>query len=670
MPVTEKSILTRLYIVAGCLFLFAGAVLFKLVSIQMVNGDKYKALAMKRTEKVFTIAPNRGNLYSDDGSLLATSVSRYTIRFDAVTVSDANFKENVKPLSEALSKLTGKTSSYYQQLLRKAKANKNRYTLLARNLDYSDYMTVKNFPLLNKGPYKGGVIVEQKTVREHPLGKIAERSVGYERKDENGYYTRVGLEGAFGQYLRGVEGKRLKQKIAQGQWKPLGQENIVEPKDGYDVYSTIDVNIQDIAHHALLGQLEKYKADHGTVIVMETKTGEIKAIANLGMTKEGKYYERLNYAIGESHEPGSTFKLMNMVAALEDKVIDTSSVVDTGKGYWRIYKHRVKDTRGHGEISISKAFEVSSNVAFAKTIHNGYKENPEKYVDRLRSMNINEVLGLPIKGEGVPVIRYPGDKGWSGLSLAQMAYGYEVSMTPLQTLTFYNAIANGGEMVKPRMIKEVKEWGRTVDKFKDKFKKEVINPSICSKETAAKVQQLLKNVVEKKHGTGHGLYSDNFSMAGKTGTTQKNYVSKDPDKLKYISTFAGYFPADNPKYSCIVVIHEPDKSVGYYGADVSGPVFKSVAQKVYANNPLIDEVDMMKAQDEELDDSYQKYYAEAQKKYNKVPNVKGMSGMDAISILENLGIRVEVKGNGKVRKQSISHGTDINKVDKIVLELS
>ncbi|MCK5441994.1 MAG: transpeptidase family protein [Maribacter sp.] len=668
MPVTEKSILTRLYIVAGCLFLFAGAVLFKLVSIQLVHGDKYKALAMKRTEKVFTIAPNRGNLYSDDGSLLATSVSRYTIRFDAVTVSDANFKENVKPLSEALAKLTGKTSSYYQQLLRKARVNKNRYTLLARNLDYSDYMTVKNFPLLNKGPYKGGLIVEQKTVREHPLGKIAERSVGYERINDHGNYAGVGLERAYGEYLRGEEGKRLKQKIAKGQWKPLGQENIVEPKDGYDVYSTIDVNMQDIAHHALLGQLEKYKADHGTVIVMETKTGEIKAIANLGMTKEGKYYERLNYAIGESHEPGSTFKLMNIVAALEDKVIDTSTVIDTEKGRWKIYDRTVKDSKhgGYGKITAARAFEVSSNIAFAKIVHNNYKDNPEKYVDRLRKMNLHQELGLPIKGEGVPVIRYPNEKGWSGISLAWMSHGYEVSMTPLQTLTFYNAIANDGEMVKPRMIKEVKEWNRTVQKFQ----KEVINPSICSKETAAKVQQLLKNVVEKKHGTGHGLYSPNFSMAGKTGTAQKNYVSKDRDKFGYISSFAGYFPADNPKYSCIVVIHEPDKSVGYYGADVSGPVFKSVAQKVFANNPLIDEVDMMNTQDEELDDSYQRYYTEAQKKYNKVPNVKGMSGMDAISILENLGIKVEIRGNGKVRKQSISHGTDINKVDKIVLELS
>nr|WP_262921959.1 penicillin-binding protein [Arenibacter sp. A80] len=634
----------------------------------MVEGEKYRKLAMDRTEKMFTIAPKRGNLYSDDGSLLATSVSRYTIRFDAETVGKRDFEENVKPLSDALAKLLGNTSSHYQQLLRKAKVNKNRYALIARNLDYSEYVAVKQFPLFNKGPYKGGLIIEQKIVREHPLGKIAERSVGYERVDEDGYYTRVGLEGAFGQYLRGVEGKRLKQKIAKGQWKPIGWDNIVEPKDGYDVVSTIDINIQDIAHHALLGQLEKYNAEHGCVIVMETKTGEVKAISNLGRTSEGKYYERLNYAIGESHEPGSTFKLMSMVVALEDKVIDTSTVIDTENGTFKVYNRTVRDSKhgGYGKISAAKAFEVSSNTAFAKIINNNYKDNPEKFVNRLMNMNLHRELGLPVKGEGKPVIRYPGDKGWSGVSLAWMSHGYEVSLTPLQTLTFYNAIANDGEMLKPRLIKAVKEWDKTILNFE----KEVINPSICSKETALKVQQLLKDVVEKKHGTGHGLYSPNFSMAGKTGTTQKNYVSKDPEVMKYISTFAGYFPADNPKYSCIVVIHEPDKSVGYYGADVSGPVFKSVAQKIYASSPVVDEVDINEAENKNLEKDFQKYFAASNRKYDELPNVEGMSGMDAVSILENLGIEVEVKGNGKVKKQSIAKGTDLKKVNKIVLVLS
>ncbi len=668
MAITPKNILIRLYIVAGGLFLFSAAVVFKLVNIQTVDGDKYRELAMQRTEKMFTIAPNRGNLYSDDGSLLATSVSKYTIRFDAVTVSEEDFRAGVGPLSRSLADLFGKPAAHYEKLLQKARATKNRYTLIARNIDYSDYLAVKTFPLFEKGPYKGGIIVEQRTMREHPLGQIAERSVGYERYDENGYATRVGLEGAFGNYLRGTEGKRLKQRIAKGQWKPIGLDNIIEPKDGYDVISTIDINIQDIAHHALLQQLEHYKAEHGSVIVMETRTGEIKAISNLGRTSEGNYYERLNYAIGESHEPGSTFKLMSLVAALEDKVVDTSTIVDTEKGYWRIYDRVVRDSKhgGYGEISVAKAFEVSSNTAFAKIIHNGYKDQPQRFVNRLMAMGLHSQLGLPIKGEGVPILRSPGDKGWSGISLAWMSYGYEVSLTPLQTLAFYNAIANDGVMVRPRLISEVREWDRTVEKFE----REVINPAICSQETIRKVQQLLRNVVAEKHGTGHRLDSPYLPMAGKTGTAQKNYVGKDPDKLGYISTFAGYFPAEDPQYSCIVVIHEPDKSVGYYGADVSGPVFKSVARKVIANRPLEERLAYAEPELPALEQAYESYYQTAREPMETLPDLRGMSGMDAISILENMGVEVEVRGNGKVRRQSVTRGTAIKEVKRIVLELS
>lgn len=658
----------RTYLVACCLFLFSIGVGVKLVSIQMVHGDKYKQLAMKRTEKLFTIAPNRGNLYSDDGSLLATSVSRYTIHFDAVTVGKKDFDENVGALAGALEELFQKPEGYYEEILHKARANKNRYALIARNIDYSDFLAVKSMPLFKMGPYKGGIIAEQKTVREHPLGKIAERSVGYERFDENGYATRVGLEGAFGEYLRGIEGKRLKQKIAKGQWKPIGMNNIVEPKDGYDVVSTIDINIQDIAHHALLGQLEKYKADHGCVIVMETATGEVKAISNLGRTEDDKYYERLNYAIGESHEPGSTFKLMSLVAALEDKVIDTSDVIDTERGRWRLYDRTVRDSKhgGYGEISIAESFVVSSNTAFAKMIHNGYKERPERFVNRLMEMGLHEELEMPIKGEGKPVIRYPGDKGWSGISLAWMSHGYEVALTPLQTLAFYNAVANGGELLRPRLIKEVREWNKTVHRFD----KEVLNPSICSGETIAKVQDLLKQVVENENGTGHRLYSRNFSMAGKTGTAQKNYVTKDPEKLGYISTFAGYFPAEEPKYSCIVVIHEPDKSVGYYGADVSGPVFKSIARKIYANNPLVEEVAGLAPDSDHLQAQYDLYYETSNREHENLPDLRGMSGMDAVALLENLGIEVEVIGNGKVKKQSVARGTSLAQVKRVILELS
>ena len=415
-----KKIANRSYFIIVCILLFAGFIAFKLISIQFVDGAKYREIAQKRVFKDFVIPANRGNLYDSNYNLLATSVPKYDIRFDAVTVKDELFQKEVKALSKALSKELGKSASYYNKMLRKARANKNRYTLLARNIGYASYMRIKKFPILEKGSNKGGLIVEQRTIREHPIGKIAERTVGYERKDSNNYYTRVGLEGAYGPYLRGKPGKRLKQKISNGQWKPVSDNNEVEPQDGFDVVSTIDVNVQDIAHHALLGQLEKYEAHHGCVVVMETATGEIKAISNLARTSNGKYYERLNYAVGESHEPGSTFKLMSMIALLEDTSVDSTYVVDTEKGRVKFYDRTVYDSHwgGYGEISMGQAFELSSNTAFAKAINEHYKNDPKKLVDRFFDMGLNEPLGLPIKGEGDPKFPYPGNKNWYGTTLS------------------------------------------------------------------------------------------------------------------------------------------------------------------------------------------------------------------------------------------------------------
>lgn len=666
--VKERNILIRLYVVIAFLVVFAVAIGASLVNTQVNQGATYKKLALERTEKVVTIAPTRGSLYSDDGSLLAISVSKYEVRFDAVTVKEKDFQDYVVALSDSLAKVLPGSARFYEQKLRKARASKNRYAFIANNLSYETFRRIKKFPLFIKGPYKGGFVFVQKTVREHPLGEMAARSVGFVSTDAKGHITRVGLEGAFDTYLKGEAGKRLKQKIAKGQWKPLGVGNIKEPKEGSDVISTININIQDIAHHALLKQLEKHKADHGTVVVMETKTGEIKAMSNLGRNSKGKYFERLNYAIGESHEPGSTFKLMSMVVALEDKVIDTATVIDTERGKYRVYDRVVKDakTGGYGKISAATALRVSSNTAFAKIIHEHYKDQPRKYVDRLRNMNLHMKLDLPVLGEGVPVIRYPGEKGWSGVSLAWMSHGYEVSLTPLQTLTFYNAIANGGEMVKPRLIKEIRRGGELVKKFN----KTVINPSICSKETVLQVQQILKDIVAKQGGTGHRLYDPNFSMAGKTGTCQKSYASGDPDKLKYISTFSGYFPAESPEYSCIVVIHEPDKSTGYYGADVSGPVFKAIAKKMYTSNVSQALVATAWKPSETLDQQYKKYASVLHQDFKTIPDVRGMAGMDAVALLENLGCRVTIKGNGIVVGQSLNSGIRIQKGIAITLELS
>lgn len=666
MAFEEKNILNRLYIVAGCMFLFALAISVKLMNIQIVDGEMYRELAKENTTKNFVIPANRGNVYADDGSLLATSVPKYDIRFDAVTVASEDFKNNLKPLSEGLSAMFGKPVSYYQNKLRKARADKNRYLLIVKNLGYSDYIKVKNLPLFRKGPYKGGIIVEQRTVREHPIGKIAQRTVGDEAYDRPGYYA-VGLEGAFNDLLTGKEGHRLKQKIAKGQWKPVSDDNEIEPQDGYDIVSTINVNIQDIAHHALLKQLEYYEAEHGTVVVMEVATGEIKAVSNLGRTSKGTYYEKLNYAVGESHEPGSTFKVMALMAALEDKVIDTSTVVDTGKGVKVFYGRKIYDSHrgGYGKISAARALEVSSNIGLATIINDNYSKNPNKFINRLKSWHLNKKTGVAIKGEGSPVIPQPGDKIWSKNALPSIAYGYNLRITPLQTLTFYNAIANNGVMVKPRFIKEVRSWNEKVTTYGT----QVINPKICSDETLAEIREILKNTV--KRGTGKSLYSPDFSMAGKTGTARTEYWKPDwGSNRRYISSFTGFFPAEKPKYSCIVIIHKPSTKKGFYGADVSGPVFKRIAQKIFTESRRIDSVKSIDQPDPVMKKDFEKYYAKLQQAPRTVPNVTGMAGMDAVSLLENLGLRVQVVGNGTVSSQSIKSGETLKKGQLITLNLS
>ena len=473
MATTKKHIINRTYLVSVLIFILAVSIVVKLVNIQFVKGDYYISLSEENNIKNVIIPANRGSVYSSNGKLLATSVPKYDIRFDALAPSNKNFNDNIEELAISLSKFHNKPKSYFLQLLKNARDSKNRYLLIARNLGYNDHVKIKNFPLFKLGSFKGGLIVEQKTKRDYPMGGVAQRTIGYERKDDKGNITRPGIDGAFGskylrgtdgkrlsddkgnitrpgidgafgsKYLRGTDGKRLSQKIGKGQWKPIEDFNQIEPEDGLDIYTTIDVKIQDIAHFSLLEQLEKFKADHGSVVVMEVSTGEIKAISNLGRTSVGTYYEKLNYAVGESHEPGSTFKLMGMVAALEDKVIDTSDVIDTEGGVLSFYGRNVRDSKrgGYGKISVAKAFEVSSNTAMVKLINENYKENPEKFVDRLYSMGLNSTLDLPILGEGIPKITHPTDKkNWDGLDLPWMAFGYGVSLTPLQTLTFYNAI--------------------------------------------------------------------------------------------------------------------------------------------------------------------------------------------------------------------------------------
>jgi cell division protein FtsI (penicillin-binding protein 3) len=663
LAVTKKNILNKLNFVLLFVVVFLIAIVARLVNIQFTNGEKYRNLSEQLTLRNDTIYANRGSVFSADGSLLATSMSQYDIRMDLVTVKSDVFEKNVKALSKELSKMVGKSTSHWENKLRKARNNKSRYLLIVRKVGYNDYVKIKSFPIFNLGVYKGGFIAEQTTVRAHPLGKVAERTIGYDD-----YRGAPGIEGAYRSYLKGVNGMRLKQKIAKGQWKPINDNNEREPINGKDIVTTIDVNIQDIAHHSLLRQLEYYKAEHGCVVVMETKTGEVKAISNLGRNLKGNYYERRNYAVYESHEPGSAFKVMAMVVALESGAIDTSTVVDTGEGRYRMHGRYINDSKrgGYGEISAARALEVSSNIAFARLIEENFTENPDNFINALYAMNLNDKLGLPIKGEGTPVIPNSEHKLWSKNALPSIAYGYNLKLTPLQTLTFYNAIANNGEMVKPRFVKEI----RSYDKHVETFDKEVINPKICSQETIDKLQEILKNVVIR--GTGQRLYDENFSMAGKTGTARVeygNYQEWVKDK-KYVSSFTGYFPADNPKYSCIVVIHKPDRTVGYYGADVSGPVFKDIAHKIYTSNHIINSIENKLPEFESVQTNYSAYNKLSDSEFNSIPNVKGMAGMDAISLLENLGLKVRFQGNGKVIEQSLNEGEELIKGTTIIIKLA
>ena len=580
----NNNFLWRLYLVSTVMLLFGLGIGYKLFHLQFIDGNKYRKIAEQKTLKSFVVNPTRGNIFSEDGSLLATSTTKFDIFFDSQTVSNRIFESEIQSLSVELSKLLGEENIKWLSYLKEAKNNNNRYLPITKNIDQDKVDRFKKLPILKYGSIKGGLIVEKKIKREYPLGKVAERTIGYEKIDKNGNYWGVGLEHAYGSFLRGKNGKMTKRKISNGQWKVLESNLNKDPIDGLDINTTLNTYMQDIVHDYLLEQTEKYQADHSTAVLMEVGTGKIRAISNFGRTNEGKYFEKLNYAIGESIEPGSTFKLMTMIAALEDQVIDTLQLIDTEKGEIDFYGFKVRDSRkgGYGQINAMDIFRLSSNTGMVKIISEAYKKQSEKFVDRLFNMGLNNSLEMEIKGEPNPKIPHPLDSNWNGLSLPWMSYGYGVSLTPLQILSFYNAVANDGVMVKPTFLEGSNKLGSI---NKNIFKKQILNPSICSKETLSIVRKMLYDVVNHKNGTAKNIKSNTIKIAGKTGTAQVGYGT---DEVDYISSFVGYFPSDKPKYSCIIVINKPNKKKGYYGSDVAAPVFKRIAEKISSKSPLIE----------------------------------------------------------------------------------
>ncbi len=707
----KKDILWRvgaIYLVFLCFGLW---IIGKVIYLQTLEHDKWKEEARKEILKNVIISSNRGNIYATDGRLLATSIPYYQIRMDlkASGLTDKIFYSGVDSLAICLYNLfksgSSKTAREYRNDLIAAHRRGERFHLIKDKVNYLQLQQIKKFPVFRYGRYTGGLIYIQKDLRVRPHENLAARFIGRTTHDKRGNI--VGIEGAYDDQLSGIQGIALKQRLPGNVWMPVSDKNQVDPKDGMDVFTTIDINFQDVAEKALRRQLISQAADHGTVVLMEVETGRIRAIANLGKDNYGGYRELQNYAVAESVEPGSVFKLPVIMTALEDGYIDLDDTVNTGNGVLQYYDKVIRDDSyrkgGYGRITVQRVFEVSSNIGMVNIITRSYKNREDHFIDRLCNMKLNKKTGTEIKGEGVPYIKYPQDKYWSGISLAMMSHGYEVRLTPLQILTFYNAVANNGRMVKPKFVDELRFHGRLVESYDT----EIIDHSICSKTTLNMAKILLRGVVE--NGTAKNLNIPDFAIAGKTGTSQifnvESGTYRSENGISYQSSFVGYFPAQKPKYSCIVIISSPSKSV-YHGNVVAGPVFLEIARKVYALDfdevcaDVPDEyvsVDLPYSKDGSKSDLVEiadnlditiaekdivKDWASTTKKEsaieirnkpiipNLVPNVVMMGAKDAVFLLENSGLKVLVKGRGSVRSQSIQPGTKINEGDIIELEMS
>jgi cell division protein FtsI (penicillin-binding protein 3) len=704
----RKVIMIRTYIAFGGMSIFALAIVAYLVKIQYVERNHWLAMAEEIGTSIQTVEPARGNIFACDYSLLATSLPIYDLRIDGKAPAfkdDELFENNIDSLALCLAQLfEDRSKAEYKRLLTGVRKRGDRYYLLKRKVSYLEMREVIAFPIFREGKYKGGLNVEEKNRREKPFEILAERTIGYSVKG----IAPVGIEGAFDKELAGKPGKRVMQRIAGGTWIPVNDEEQIEAQNGLDIVTTIDVNVQDVAEQALLNTLIKNDAQWGTAILMEVKTGEIKAIANLTRISEGKYQEQYNYAVGESLEPGSTFKLTSMLALLDDNKAEMTDRYDTENGQKRYFANAVmydSEAGGHGIVNFQQAFEISSNVAISKAVYEAYKNNPVQFYNHLDRLKLTKPIGLQITGEGKPRIKHPKDKDWYGTTLPWSSIGYEVKVTPLQVATLYNAIANNGKMIKPIFVKEIQKTGRTIRAYKS----ETMVAQVCKPSTLKNLRTMMEGVVQ--HGTATNLRNANYTVAGKTGTAlvadgRRGYAQKI-----YRSSFCGYFPAENPQYTCMVMVNGPSKGI-YYGSAVAGPVFKEIADKVYSNSTHLhpelrfafnkdsafsipksnigfkDELKTVyntlgissQTENDQTEEDGSEWVAPMvarknvqlqAKKMNPtiMPDVQGMGLKDAMYLLENNGLKVYVEGWGKVKQQSIPAGNKIVKGSSIYLKL-
>jgi cell division protein FtsI (penicillin-binding protein 3) len=697
----KNEVLLRVYIMAGSVLLGGLLLCGRLYQISVLQAPKWQAKSDSLFVKFVNVDADRGNILADDGSLLATSLPFFDVHFDAKAegLTDAIFMENVDSLSWLLATYIDQQytpGAYKDWLISLRLANDNttgiRYVSIAKNLPYNKMLQIKDFPLFRLGRYKGGLIIEQTSRRERPFKLLAQRTIGYVREGA----LPVGLEGTFDQVLGGSQGKQLMIRVPGDVYIPINDLAEIEPKAGDDVVTTLDINIQDVAENALLDALKRHDADHGCAIVMEVETGAIRAMANIGRTPEG-WWETFNYAVGERVEPGSMFKLASFMAMMEDGLIDDfSKKIPVYKGKVRFYKEELVDAVKHGmdSMTIRQVFALSSNVGTATMVQQFYGDTRKSanFLQHLKDFGLDLPTNVEVGGEELPVIKNPNDPktDWSGTTLPWMSIGYELLLTPLQLLQFYNAVANDGRMMRPYLVQRVERYGKPIREFKP----ETIKRNIANKRTIAKAQELLRAVVEE--GTAENIRSGLYPIAGKTGTTQLNYHKfKSHAGIRHQAGFCGFFPANNPKYSCIVVISEP-RQAGFHGADVAAPVFRRIADQCFALKsglqpavnerpalPLVSATMPFKDAGRKDELSYAMQwlkltgfdqatgadYAVLMPRNDSlmvqsrlvsdklVPSVVGMGLKDAVYLLENRGCKVRVRGVGKVVTQSVAPGT-------------
>ena len=692
----------RVYL-AFILMALVGVTIFgKAIYIQQAEGAYWRGMSDSLHQRIVELDAERGTIYSEDGNMLSTSIPQFDIYIDFMADGlrekrGKRFKESLDSLTYQLSNLfADRSAAEYKQLLQMGYREKDRYFLLKKKLSFKDYQQLKTFPLVRLGRNKSGFIPDKKIIRLNPYKMLAYRTIGLLR-DNN----KVGLEVTYNDQLTGTAGKRLVRFISGGASVPVDNFE-VEPENGKDVITTLDVSIQDITENALMKMMIGNEAEHGCAIVMEVKTGKVKAIANLGKSKDGSYFEDYNYAITPS-EPGSTFKLATMLALLEDKKISLRSGINLEGGVWKINGQTVYDSEEHGlqNVTVKQAFEHSSNVGMAKLAWMHYNTNPNRFVDHLHRLRMDTLTGIDVRGEIKPVVYRPGNSQWSRTALPWMAFGYNLLVTPLQTLSLYNAVANNGVMMKPYLVNEISQDGISYKKFEPV----VVNDSICSASTLKSLKECLEGVMLE--GTGVSLQSHQYKIAGKTGTAlvangKRGYA----DKI-YQSSFAGYFPADNPQYSIIVVIKNKPHALFFYGAAVAGPVFKEIADKIYALK--VTRTNELQYSNFNRNDSVFYNYAGYTKDIKQVaaqlqmpvtettgtsnysrmykqgtgsvvstqnissklmPSLAGMGLKDAVYLCENLGLKVTISGKGKVAGQSIVAGQGIRRGQLITIQLS